>query len=89
MGIVPTAAVVFSFSRMTRNTIRELLLHIIRVNACVASDDVEPLAMLAEIVVGEMNVDKRDPDIAIMLASQHLADIRSELIEASYREAPP
>jgi hypothetical protein len=72
--------------RMASNPTRELLLHLLSDETLPPNDD-ESLATLAEIVVGQMDVGPKDFDAAIALAHQHLADIRSELIEAGCRSA--
>jgi hypothetical protein len=71
---------------MAPNPTRELLLHLLRSEA-LPTNDVDALAALAEIVVRQMDVGPPDFDAAIALAHQHLADIRSELIEARFRSA--
>jgi hypothetical protein len=67
------------------NPLRLLAVHVIRQDPSVAPGDVDVVAALAEIIHGEMSVDSPSIDLAIALACQHLADIRSELIEAGRR----
>ena len=75
-----------SLGGMAPNPTRELLLHLLR-SETLPPYDVDALATLAEIVVGQMDVGPQDFDVALAIAHQHLADIRSELIEAERRSA--
>ena len=69
---------------MTSNPTREVLLHLLSIDQ-VPTNDVDALIALAEVAVGQMDAGPQDFDAAIALAHQHLADMRSELIEAGRR----
>ncbi len=50
-----------------------------------AAPDIDVLATLASLIYYQMDLYPPSLDLAIALACQHLADIRSELIEAGFR----
>jgi len=52
-----------------------------------ATADIDILATLASLIYYQMDLYPPSLDLAIVLACQHLADIRSELIEAGFRAA--
>ena len=71
---------------MAPNPTREVLLHLLSMEKP-SADDVDALVALAEVVVNQIDVGPHDFDAAIALAHQHLADIRSQLIEAGLKGA--
>jgi hypothetical protein len=85
--IVRECGACLNFLPMRPDHVDELILNLLRLDPGVTPADAAPLAALARIIYDEMNLHALSVHIALALACEHLADIRSELIEALLRSA--